>query len=1366
MDGLRFTGLAVGGVAAVIVLVACVFTVHRPFSGLPRNPVGTPEAARQRASEPHYVPPMPGEAPPSAEPSGGFREKKLPSPLAGIGSEIAAAARVILTGLLGAGALLAVLAASRLRARRGREMQRFLITPGRSSEASPAQVAGLIEALGAIARERWWVRLWRGTPPAAALEIVAGVHPGGTREQRLGIAVPKGEGSVEALRGALATRYPDATLTELGADAPEALRGWLTEVVRLKKEKPFTKALDRPYEPNRTGGDSYVDTPIDALLSVMAESSERVLVQIVITPATKRLQRVARGFAIGRREAAREPAGSDAVKQREERASTDAVVFRPLHFCELRVGAQSYGAARRVAGAIQGIAEGGENRLSQRRAVLRRRLYVKRMANAESNPLPSWWHGVYSSLEIAGIWQVPTPYAKNVAIRRTSIPQLATPPEVFKPTEPGKAIARDLRDKYVGIRSEDFKYGVQVSGVQGGGKTSLLARIAEVRARETNTAVIVLDPKDELAEAALASMPSWRDVWYLDVARPLFGMALRTPDRDLQAEASIFSEAMVDVSRTEEGDSQALNASQRSFKMARGATLALEEEPTFWHTARWLASDDEAEEWRAEKIRKLAGDAHWHNVWDHFARILPAQLKKSPAQAVMRLEAPYNKIQTLLGDERLSTVLHHPVTVSFDEVIRRRQVLIVAARVPDHPDGAVLLKFFMQLIHRAIMAQQKLPEDERARVAVIGDDAGHLFSPTIAKMMEHDRSSGLDIALGWQHGGQMTPELAQAIDALANSRFYLRSAQADAERAVNRLNPTFVDRRSGDLAELQRARVEVNQLTNLDVNHAIAVLQAGKQLSSSFTVQTIPWHRDPEKVEAFEKRVRDQGGYDPEQIAPPAELTGRAQNEKVDDVGGEADGEPVAEASERPKGPGKPEEAEKPSEETRGEQKAEEEKDDEEKRPSAPAPAPAPEPARKQPKPERPAPEPARKGTPPRRGRREAEVAELGTPTDKPLSEGYREIELLREKAAGISWSKPASEPVELSHNALNAEQRSVLEALYELQVLSGGQIHRDLMISASERQLRRELSLLIRLRMIRRGELRLQNVQGRGKRFYVLDNAGFEYLRQASEHEAAGNWRRYEPDSAQHVVHNLTRNEWLFAFRSLAPRQLVSWHGTRAGKIEVPLVKERRERARRMTVTDLGAKAPVDFGGEEFTNVIPDLTLEVLLTKPKGEQVNVDLLVEIEWSNNDATVERKAIAYDALITGWWQALPRYKNLGRPPILFFVVPDAKRAARFIEILDRRLTSYLVGAAQTQTREQREQGITPEAEKFYFGRRNIFVAVARDIHQRTLRAHRVPAEPPEVRIRNARNAAERRTAGRPVPRAFMLINPRQQVNPAS
>ena len=488
--------------------------------------------------------------------------------------------------------------------------------------------------------------------------------------------MPKLPGHLEAMRGVLASRYPDAKLTVLEGSAGERqrerLRGWLKEVVRLKKAKPFARALDRPLERSLQGPEPYQEASADALLSVMAEMGERVMVQISVSPVPHAFQDSVRGAAVQRRAPARESPPPDAVQpargarlDRRGRLQAAELLRHPRSAPRPRARrARSSGRSRGTPREARTICASAARRL-------RRSLFIERMIRAESNPLPSWWRGVYSSLEIAALWQIPTAFAKNVSIERTNLPQLATPPEVFQPTEERMAIATDLLGNYIGIRSEDFKFGVQVSGVQGGGKTSILAKLAEVRAREPNTALIVLDPKEELdrggggADADLAH-----------------GARAR------RRQAALRHGAAHARARSAQGGGDLLRCDGRRLAHRAGREPGAERLPALVQNGsrgdagarggadvlahpRWLAPDDDAAAWRAEKIAKLAGDPEWHGVWDHFARLLPAELTKSPAQTVMRLEAPYNKIQTLLGDDRLNTVLHHPVQVSFDEVIRR-----------------------------------------------------------------------------------------------------------------------------------------------------------------------------------------------------------------------------------------------------------------------------------------------------------------------------------------------------------------------------------------------------------------------------------------------------------------------------------------------------------------------------------------------------------------------------------------------------------------------------------------------------------------------------------------------------------------------
>jgi len=128
-----------------------------------------------------------------------------------------------------------------------------------------------------------------------------------------------------------------------------------------------------------------------------------------------------------------------------------------------------------------------------------------------------------------------------------------------------------------------------------------------------------------------------------------------------------------------------------------------------------------------------------------------------------------------------------------------------------------------------------------------------------------------------------------------------------------------------------------------------------------------------------------------------------------------------------------------------------------------------------------------------------------------------------------------------------------------------------------------------------------------------------------------------------------------------------------------------------------------VGLRSEKFSNIIPDLTLELQLDEPEGGRLKTDLLVEIERRNNDEAVRHKALAYDGFLNGWWREHPRLKALGRPPMVVFAVPDLRQARRFISIFDKALQGHRVVPPQTQTRAENEQGLIPGATNRYLGR---------------------------------------------------------------
>lgn len=371
------------------------------------------------------------------------------------------------------------------------------------------------------------------------------------------------------------------------------------------------------------------------------------------------------------------------------------------------------------------------------------------------------------------------------------------------------------------------------------------------------------------------------------------------------------------------------------------------------------------------------------------------------------------------------------------------------------------------------------------------------------------------------------------------------------------------------------------------------------------------------------------------------------------------------------------------------------------------------------------------------RGPAPTAVRALGIPTDKPLTEGYAEVEYLRERAYSIDWESVAPAPREMSRGALSPEERLLIEGLYELRILTTGQIERGFLGSIRERHVRRRLSRLRDMGMVQRGSIYCAGRRGSRMSIYALARNGFLLLCADPDHPASGKWNRSPRRGAQHVAHDLCRNEWLFAFRSLAPRQLVGYRGTGTGRIK----------------------------SEKFSSIVPDLTLELQLERSDGPRIGVDLLIEVEWRNNREAVRGKAIAYDHLLNHWWREHPRYRALGRPPNVCFVVPDLQRAHRYIANLDEALQEHVVIPPHTQTRRENELGIVPTMKRIYFGRRRVFVAVAADVHQRTLRAWQVPDKPPDERLREAGDEDDEHQGARPIPRRVVLLPSRDLVDPA-
>jgi hypothetical protein len=405
----------------------------------------------------------------------------------------------------------------RARARARRRYVRLRIEPYRADQTSVGGVVAMYEALHKRLQRRWWRRLLRGQP-SVALEV----HHicTGDRAGRALLAIVCPVGLERMVEAALCSAYPNCRVAPPGGTlhfrAERAL-------LRLKKHAGFTKRVKQldPYELAR-------EPPMDRLMTVMGACGEEALVQLALTPAPALLERWAK-WRYKRHEdhLSRERREHLWVRDRslveevELRGGLE-VQHRPLYFVDLRVLAPTRRACEQIASELR--AEGAENRLVERGMTVRHGLlglYRRRVQRGEGNPCPGLHKGVMASTELAALWHVPSIDYTTVPFARGALPLAPAPPAIMRPRE-GEGLLRDAHGP-VAIHPQMRRQNTAVPGAVEQGKSSYLAAtVAEDLCRE-RCAMIVLDPKGDVAEAAVSAVPAERTCTLLDFAHPTCG---------------------------------------------------------------------------------------------------------------------------------------------------------------------------------------------------------------------------------------------------------------------------------------------------------------------------------------------------------------------------------------------------------------------------------------------------------------------------------------------------------------------------------------------------------------------------------------------------------------------------------------------------------------------------------------------------------------------------------------------------------------------------------------------------------------------------------------------------------------------------
>jgi DNA-binding HxlR family transcriptional regulator len=1137
-------------------------------------------------------------------------------------------------------ALSLILVATRSLARRRRRYVRARVEPHRTDTASAEAVVKMFEALHKRLLRRWWRRLALGQP-AVALEVHhrANGGPDGRGASVVWMALCCPRGCERMFEAALRTAYPNCRLTSSSERVCSA-----ASLLRLKKDGQFikrVKSLDH-FEHER-------EPPVNRLLTVMGASGEDVLVQVVIAPAPVSFERIARRlFKMREDHLARERRAHVVLRDRsmvddaELRGGLD-VQHRPLFLVDIRVASSARATCELVASELR--AESAENRLVERGTTIRHglfSLYRRRIERGEGNPVAPLHRGVFATTELASIWHLPSIDYATVPFARSALPLAPAPPAILRAPE-GEGTLCDALGP-VSIHPELRKQNTAVPGTVEQGKSSyLIATVAEDLQRE-RCALIVLDPKGDAADAAVSLVDPRRTCTLLDFAHPTCGFNPLAVD----APADVIADYVVAALKNLFTDADIRASSDRYLRNAIIAVLAFDRSSPLWDAARLLSVGEEGYAYRrtvGSRVRTLPA---YKEISAFFTSELAAQLADARSMTTAKLDAPVNKLARLLNSASIKRVLlNDSLTIDFDDVIARREVLVVKGALGAMGAGntSVLMQLLMGMLDAALARQQDLVADaRRVAVALKIDEAPLVLNRGFAETMALKRSAGLETVACWQSDAQWTDrEIREQLDALFAHRVYFATASTrEARDAVGLTMSEFSDTVRPGIERLSKLGRPDARL-HLPKHHAIAswTTVAGRQ--APFLATTIPLRVDRRRIALHAQLQHERGGRHLADLRQPHWQTRAARDATVKtprEVGGRATDGDVAEAAV-----------------------------------TMVDSSPSREPT---------------SGAGPVAGSRLGDSSERPQILPDTACESYRELVEL-DLAQSVRWARRPDSLHALDPDPLDLE---ILELVAHFRHVLSSQLHRRVnptrAITTTQRRLKRlsDAGLVERFQFHRRDG-------GGVPMCYVLTEDGLALLRAMDRIEDAtnesfdyavekrGGARRTDGErqlrKARHDVHVAG---WTLALLHNRRERRFTLRGSARATITPPM---RSTPTGRTTIgpADLrlpGGLVPHEFTRasdageaveiERFETLRPDAVVELAARGEEGPSASsagvdcraLDVIVELD----DRLATRRGVAklerYDHFLAGWSAHSPRYgRRREAEPLIVFVCRDRRRA---------------------------------------------------------------------------------------------------------
>lgn len=1235
------------------------------------------------------------------------------------------------------------------RSRRAAERERYQIIPYRNDVATLERMVQVFQALGATLNRRWFRRIIKGAP-SIAFEIHVLPHP--DRPARVVLSVVCTPEDALLVDSCLQIAYPDVRVgyeftvdPQPATDAPS----WIHHVKRLKKLRPFITQVGA--DPAARGDRAFEHQLTDDLLVNLAQIHAPVTVQLALTPVPRWVDRLARRayreeeHAIAGRRNAGELGDRSPSADAELRGGLVAQ-HQLLFYADIRCASSDAGVALLAAQSLSQAT--GVNRLRVKEPWLLTKLHARRIAKGVPRLMPPVRHGVLSSRELALLWQLPSHRPKSVAIKRSNLLREPASAAVWRPRDPRDAFARDERGP-VGIRPADRKLGVRFTGVPGAGKTTGMSRLWRFDARDQSAAQIGFDPKTEAAEIWLSQVPEERLTYFLDLARPEFGMSPLLMDASMEVIGDTIVEGLRDIN--DEGAIMA--ASDRYLRSATyGALLLAQDEKRFpsWYDLYQQLWPEETGAALRQRVCDLCQDnPDLAGLRAFYGSILPNLLKDSRSQVTVRMDAPGNKLARLLGQPTIARMLQHPVQVSIDRIIDERAVLIVQCSMGEvgEEQAVIVLRMLLRQLHTALQRQQLKPTDQRPPIRWYLDEAHTVWGPLLEVMLSTGRSAGLEPTLAWQHSGQIEEQrMAKGVLADLQTAINFRCGDPEEAEAISAQAMTaYLTRFSGDQADRDTARFTPD--AQLRLTHHFALMQpvvAGEKEKPA-VIHFDPVPKDIERIEYHRAAQRERGCFYPEDMPDPLPNSRPPlSDDGVIPAAGAGLPSPTTRSGANPS--------------SRGESAARgfDMTIDESDEPSPPTVV------RRRARPTEP--DTSVNGSPPKRQPgsdtykthanrtdaidrdRPADIAEASkqTASEDGVTDDDSIAGAAQKSGAPITFVEIDFGDVrqlvwDTRRDAISAadggnwkpDDVRALTMLHRFGPLMTTQIGREVWPERTDRTVQRRLEAMHRHGLVNRFHMATAI---RHPYIYTLAEAGFKIAKEGPNDDGRNyldptikfsavngeipeptpidsKWRESELKSGLYVLHNLHSAGWALAAGKLLGDSAKRVHGSRESSCAL---RPPRGLGTRADVAMRGNRSVGDLRLDRFSPIWADARLDVQVP---GHHMT-HWYIECDRTGRPSKNLGKLAAYDAMFNGWGHALNGYQQ--RLPILIFVCIDERNVLSHLTAADQELTGWVAGL------------VGKLEDRVYVGRQRIWFVTELDVHRGSLRAWRVPDLPPAAR----------------------------------